>query len=290
MLRYFLPSYLLLHCVAMLSARQEVTFKNVSLSTQTYNEVNCLAIRFDAYLKYSYNQLLQQGDSTDQYLVEVYLKSDKLIAVTKGYGSYQDPEGKIRNSYALLLSNDVRLFSNITIFIPMAAIDMAADSQWVKPIFKVLDKQNRVISDNISTRAFSINFPPKINLHLSVKEIAVAETDFKNEFWDYFFVDTNVAKPEVCWSVLLASKKINGSPYTKNSYTYTNAEGKDDVEFTISKDDIFYINVYDFDMLSFSDMVGSMRIDMNEMKQFSGTNFTTKFGKVLKMDFVVTIL
>lgn len=89
---------------------------------------------------------------------------------------------------------------------------------------------------------------------------------------------------------MLALKKINGSPYAKGNCCYRDAKGKDDVEFTICKDDIFYIHVYDFDMLSFSDQIGSVRVGINDMKQFSGNNFTTKFGKVQKMDFVVTIL
>ena len=52
-------------------AKQEVSIKNISTATKTHNEVNCLEVKFDASLKYSYNQLLQQGDSSDQYLVEL---------------------------------------------------------------------------------------------------------------------------------------------------------------------------------------------------------------------------
>jgi hypothetical protein len=274
------------------AVKQEVTFKNVSAKTQVYNEVNCLAVKFDAVLKYSYNQLRQQGDSaTDQYIVEAYLKNEKFINATKGYGTYQNPEGHVRNSYKLLLSNDVKYFGNITLFIPLAAIDVGPDSQRLQPVFRLLDKRGNVIADNIAADTFAVKMPPKLNLHLNIQEIVVSETDFKNEDWDYFFAaDTNKAKPEVCWSVLLAQRKINGSPPTNNNCCYRDAEGHDDVEFTISKDDIFYINVYDFDMQSFSDLIGSMRVDMNDMKQFSGSSFTSKFGKVLKMDFVVTIL
>lgn len=281
---------LLLISATQLYAKQEVVFKNVSASAQLHNEVNCLAIKFDAVLKYSYNQLLQQGDSCDQYLIEAYLKNEGLTGVAKGYGSYQDTEGKLKVGYPVLLANDVKYFGNITVYIPLAAINLSEGPQILTPVFKITDRWKHLITNSAPVEPFTVVFPQKLNLRVSVKEIQAAETDFKNEFWDYFFADTLVARPEVCWSVLLATKKINGSPYTKDSYSYKDPEGKDDIEFAICKNDIFYINVFDFDMLSFSDQIGSMRIDMNDMKQFSGSNFTTKFGKVQKMDFVVTIL
>lgn len=279
-----------LFAAATALAKQEVTFNNVTATTKIHNEVTCLVVKFDAVLKYSYNQLLQQGDSCDQYIVEVHLKNSALINTTKGYGSYQDKDGKLKVTHTILLSNDVKYFGNTTLYIPLAAINLTEGTQTLQPTFKVTDRWQHTIAAMQTSQPFAISFPQKLNLRISVKEITVSETDQKDEFWDYFFADTTNAKPEVCWSVLLATKKLNGSPYTKDNYCYRDTEGKDDVEFTICKNDIFYINVYDFDMLSFSDQIGSMRVDMNDMKQFSGSNFTTKFGKVQKMDFVVTIL
>ena len=271
-------------------AKQEVSIKNISTATKTHNEVNCLEVKFDATLKYSYNQLLQQGDSSDQYLVELYLKTDGFIPAAKGYGSFQDKDGYVHAGYKLLLSHDVKYFGSITLYIPLAAIQVADGPQVLKPVFKITDSQQKALLTPLTGEAFTVNFPERINLRMQVREIQVEETDFKNEMWDYFFIDTTNARPEVCWSVLLAARKINGSPHSKDSYSYYDSEGKDDVEFAICRNDIFYINVYDFDMLSFSDLIGSMRMDMNDMKQFSGSSFTTKFGRVKKMDFVVTIL
>ncbi len=281
---------LFLFAGSFLFATQEVGFKDVLLQTTTYKEVTCLAIKFDVSLKNSLNNLLQQGDSCDKYIVEVVLKGDKFIDATKGYGTYQNDMGLVKNITTLLLSNDVRLFSNMTIYIPMAALNLPEGQQTLTPVFTVTDRWKHVITQNISAGTFTVTIPQKINLHISVTDILVSETDARGEFWDYFFGNANAGKPEVCWSILLAAKKINGSPYTKDSYTYNDAEGKDDIEFTISKNDIFYLNVYDYDMLSFSDQVGSLRIDMNEMEKFSGSNFTTRFGKVSKMNFTITIL
>lgn len=273
-----------------LYAKQEVSIKNISTATKLHNEVNCLEVKFDAVLKYSYNQLLQQGDSSDQYLVDLYLKNDGYIPAAKGYGSFQDKEGYVHTGYKLLLSHDVKYFGSITLYIPLAAIKIADGAQVIKPVFKLTDQKQKALHIDIAGEAFTITFPERINLRMQVREIQVEETDSKNEMWDYFFADTTNALPEVCWSVLLATRKINGSPHSKDSYAYHDSEGKDDVEFAICRNDIFYINVYDFDMLSFSDLIGSMRVDMNNMKQFSGSSFTTKFGRVKKMDFVVTIL
>lgn len=289
-MKYFL--LLAFHVLVSASAfaKQDASFKNISLQTQVNKEASYLVIKFDVVLKYSFNQILKQGDSCDQYKIEVRLKQNKLLSVTKGYSNYQDEEGYLKTSYSIPLSNDVHLFENITVMIPLAAIDLPEGAQTIKPSFKLVDKQNRVINNSVAGESYTVNFPQKIRLKIAVKEIEVAETDFSNEFWDYFFVDTNTARPEVCWSVLLAGRKINGSPFTDNSYFYKDLNGNDAVEFTISKNDIFYINVYDFDKLSFSDDVGSLRMDMNETKYTSGGNFVSNFGKVLKMNFAVTVL
>lgn len=253
-------------------------------------EVSYLTIKFDVVLKYSFNQLLKQGDSCDQYIVEVRLKQNKLLLATKGYSNYQDQEGYVKTSYSIPLSNDFHSFEGVTVQVPLAAVDLPEGVQTMKASFKLIDKQSRLIDNYVTGESYAVSFPKKIRLKIAVKEIQVAETDFSNEFWDYFFVDTNTARPEVCWSVLLAGRKINGSPFTENSYNYKDLTGNDAVEFTISKNDIFYINVYDFDMLSFSDDVGSLRMDMNETKYTSGGYFVSNFGKVIKMNFAVTIL
>ena len=288
-MKNILPTLLFFFSVVSCFAKQEVVFKNISLQTKTYNEVSCLVVKFDALLKYSYNNLLQQGDSCDQYVVEIRFKNNSYIKTTTGYATYTDADGYAKNSTLLLLSNDVKLFDNLVVYIPLAALNLTEGLQSIKPVFSVANKWNNKVPVTGTAENFQVGVPQKMSLNISVKEIVVAETDFKNEFWDYFFIDTNTAKPEVCWSILLAAKKINGSPYAKNSYTYHDSEAKDDVLFTISKNDIFYINVYDFDMMSFSDIIGSMRVDMNDMEKYSGSDFSTKFGKVLKMDFVVTV-
>lgn len=286
-----LITILILFTSSLLPAQQQVSIKTLSLQNVTYNEVNCLAVKFNATLKYSLNNLIQQGDSTsDKYLVELKLKTDKFITAAKGYGTYQNDKGLVRNTYTLLLSNDVREFDNLTIYIPAAALDIPEGSTSLTPVFTITDARKRPIGPDITGEPCNVIMPQKIKLHVTVKDITVAETDERGEFWDYFFGDTEGGKPEVCWSILLAGKKINGSPYAKDSYTYQDPEGKDAVEFTISKNDIFYLNTYDYDMMSFSDLVGSLRIDMNEMERFSGSNFTSRFGKVVKINFTITIL
>jgi len=270
-------------------AGQEVTISNISFKAQTDKELNCLAVKFDVGLKYSYNQLLQKGDSSNQYVIEVYFKQGSLLNANKGYANYRDTEGKVKTTYVIPLSNDVRSFDNINLLIPFGAIDIPEGMQDVKPVFVITDTQYRTIASKSGKESFTLLFPQKMKLHVSVKEILVSETDFKDEFWDYFIMDTNVAKPEVCWSVLLASRKINGSKHTNDNYTYHDADEKDAVEFFISKNDIFYINIYDLDMMSFSDEVGSLRIDMNTTIP-AITHYISKFGKVLRMEYDIKVL
>jgi hypothetical protein len=278
----FISVLILLSCRFCL-AKQQVNISNISFNAQTENDINCLAVTFDVALKYTFNQLLLQGDSSKEYLIEVYLKKNGLLNANRGYPTYRSAEGKVKAVYVVPLSNDVRNFERITLLVPFGAIDIPDGEQTIKPVFVIRDPQAVVLATNAGNESFRILFPPRINLRVWIKEIEVAQTDFKEELWDYFLLDTVSARPDVCWSVLLGLQKINRSGHTRDSFVYSDPDAKEAVDFTISKNDIFSIAVYDYDMMSFSDDVGNKRMGIDSL-----TGETTKlsggFGKVLRME------
>ncbi|MFN8286366.1 MAG: hypothetical protein U0V74_06420 [Chitinophagales bacterium] len=273
------------------NAAQQITVTSVSTSKLIYGEAQTLAVKYSLQLKQSYNELALSGDSAESYIVEVRIKdgAGKFISCSKGYGAYTDEEGYACSDFLLLLSYNVKLYADQTIYLPLASLNIAEGIQSLQPVLRIKDKWGRVVMADYAAPKTDIEIPLRVHLNLAVRNIEVAESGLKNQSWDYK-MNNDEDKPEVCWALLLGNKRLSLSPFRSNSYTYTDTSGNSDFEFVISKGDIFLINVLDYDLSSYSDKIGTMKVDMADMQKFSGSSFTSKFGKVLKMDFVVTIL
>lgn len=272
-------------------ATQQITVTAVSANKMIYGEASTLAVKYSLLLKQSYNELVKAGDSTEAYMVEVRLKdtNGKFVKAAKGYGAYSDEQGLASSTFLLLLSYNVKLYADQMLYLPLASLDVQEGMQTLQPVLRVTDKWGRIVMADYNCSAEVFEIPQRVHLNLAVRTIEVAEANLKNQTWDYK-LNPDEEKPEVCWALLLGNKRLSLSPYRSNSYQFVDTSGKSDFEFIISKGDIFIINVMDYDLASYSDKIGFMKVDMADMQKFSGSNFTSRFGKVLKMDFVVTIL
>lgn len=270
---------------------QKISIKNISVKRSLFREANSLTVTFDMQVSQTLSELLNSGDSTDTYYIEVRLKdSVELIPASNGFASYTDDEGFFRAYNTLTLSYYSKSYLALHVNIPLAAVNTVAGIQKMKPVFRVTDKSGRVLMNDFEGSYSEVSVPQKIRLNISVREIHVAEKDFHGENWDYFLLNPGGVLPDVCWSTVFAGSKLNGSPHLSNTLTYKDESGINDFEFCISKNDIFYLTVYDFDITSFSDKIGEIKVDMNEMQKYSGTMFTTQSGKIRSMDVIITIL
>lgn len=274
-----------------LFARQEITVQNISLQSVEYRNVSCLAVQCDILLSQTYNERIRSGDSAEVYFFEVWLKdSADYMQSSKGFGTMTDSIGRLKCSGPILLRYDVKMYGDFTVYIPFAAMQVPSGIQRIKPVIKIVDQTGHIIKPGFGGEYFSMEVPPKLRIRVSVKEILAAEKDQKGENWDYQLNHPESGKPEVCWSINYSGQLLSRSPYEINSYTYSDPDGRYDFEFTISKNDLFYIEVEDFDVTSYSDKIGTLKVDMNEMQMLSGANINVKFDKVEKMDFTLTIL
>lgn len=280
-------------CSLLSRAAQQITLSNVTAAKAVYGDANCLAVKFDVLLQQSYSDMIKSGDSAEQYVVELRVKdaAGRVITTNKGYGAYTGTDGALTAGYNIMLNYDTRLYAGQTIYIPFGAMNITEGPQDLTPVLRVTDTKGHVLVYNFQGPTATYEVPQRIHLNLAVKEIDVAETNAKNQHWDYKLKDEEDGeKPEVCWAIMLGNKRLSLSPFRSNSYTYIDTAGRNDFEFVISKGDLFLINVLDYDIASYSDKIGFMKVDMADMQKFSGSSFTSRFGKVLKMDFVVTIL
>lgn len=276
---------------ALFSARQEISFQNISLQKVVQGNVSCLAVQCDVMLAETYNQRILAGDSTEVYYIEVWLKdSVNYIRSAKGFGTLTDSIGRLKTRTPLYLVYDAKMYGAFTVYVPFASLEIPSGRQKIKPIIKVVDKNGNVLVPGFGATYNELDVPAKLDLRLTVKHIEVSEKDEAGENWDYRLIHPEGAKPEVYWAVKFANRQLSRSHYHINDYAYNDTEGTYSFEFTISEEDIFFIEVNDFDVTSFSDKIGSYKIDMKDMAMLSGASINIKFDKVERMDFVLTIL
>ncbi len=271
------------------AGKQQVTLKNITAKTVRYNGAACLCFKFDALLKYSPNQLKAQHDTSDWYNIAITFKDSGLLSAAKGFNRLADSIGILTGYHRIYPFGDDKQSGGQEIYLPLAAFNLTEGKHCLNPGFIVTGSYGDTVDCSFKTDTISVLIPQQIKLKISISEIEVSPTDAHGESWDYYLFNAKNAKPEVCWSTMFFGIKLNGSPYTNNSYFYNDEEHNDDFEFVISKGDIFYIKVFDFDITSFSDLIGALKIDMDSYKN-DGPLHISKFNLVLNMDYSITQL
>ncbi len=84
--------------------------------------------------------------------------------------------------------------------------------QTLQPVLRVTDKWGRIVMADYNCSAEIFEIPQRVHLNLAVRTIEVAETNLKNQNWDYK-LNPDEEKPEVCWALLLGNKRLSLSPY-----------------------------------------------------------------------------
>ncbi|MCW5908553.1 MAG: hypothetical protein KIS94_11890 [Chitinophagales bacterium] len=289
-MRNTIALYLFLFVPVALAARQEITFQNIVLHSAKQAEVSCLAVQCDIFLKETYNQRLLAGDSAEAYFVEVWLKdSAEYIKASRGFTEFTDSIGRLKMQVPLYLVYDAKLYGAFTVYIPYAAMQIGSGLQKIKPVIKVVDRAGKIMVPGFGGNYSTMEVPHKIDLRLAVKSITVAEKDANGKNWDLHLTNPEGAKPEVYWALKYAGKQISRSQYELNNFEFTDAEGKYTFDFAVSAEDIFYIEVLDYDVTSFSDKIGSHKINLQELEALNGADVTINFDYVRKMIFSLTV-
>ena len=273
----------------MLAGKQQVTIRNITAKTVRYNGVSCLYFKYDAVLKNSLNQMQAAHDSGEWYKIKISFNDTGIVSASKGFRKFADSTNILTGDKNLYPYGDTKIYAGQEIYLPLAAFNLAAGNHYLNPIFSITDRWGNSIDCRFKTDTIQVQIPQQIKLLISISEIEVSKTDGHGESWDYYLFNANNARPEVCWSTVFAGTKLNGSDYTNNRFVYSDEECTDDFEFCISTGDIFYIKVFDFDITSFSDLIGSLKIDMDNYKNY-GPLHTAKFNLVLNMDYSITVL
>jgi len=273
-------------------AKQEVVVQNLVCATARHAETSSLQVKFDLLFSETYVDVLKRGDSSDMYFVEVRLKcANEYVKVSKGFMLFADSMGQVLGVLRLPLSETEKRYTGLQVFLPLAALQLPSGEQQVQAEISLVDRWGRVLGKRWLFPPFLHKQPQLLHLHVSVQSILVDSLNHKGETWDYAgAASTEKALPDLVWHVLFMNKKLSVSSIRQNTILYEDFQNLNDVEFAITKDDAFSLAVYDYDMPSYSDKIGQIKIDINDMQKFSGSVFTTSSGKLRKMEFIITIL
>jgi len=267
-------------------AKQQITIKNLSAKTGRYNDAAALILKYDVTLQNSLNELEGVGDTIDWYTISIFFEDNGQVMTSQGFAKVGDSLGRLTFEDRLIPFSKGKVYAGQQARLPLAAFALDEGAHCLHVSFTVRDNRGKEVACNFKSDSFDIMIPRRIKLKLAVSSILVSDTDFHGETWDAYLFNYNSSKPEVFWTTVLMGERLNFSNYTKNSFTYSDPDGLDDFEFSICKGDIFYIKVYDFDILSRNDFIGGLKVDMATFKD-TGIEHKTKFDLVLNMDYTL---
>jgi hypothetical protein len=287
--RYLLLPFLLFGFFA--SAKQEVSVQNVVCSAVRHADVSCLQVRFDLSFTETYVDVLKRGDTADMYFIEVRLiAAHGFVNANKGFSVFADSLGQVVGVLRLPLSDIDKRYVAQVVHLPLAALVLAVGPHNLQPELRVIDRWGRSLGKRWTLPTFLHNQPQLLRLNINVQSILVDSLNLKGETWDHPGGGVQKTLPDLMWTILFMQKKLSVAATSHNTLRYIDTQSLNDVEFTIAQDDAFSIGVYDYDMPTFSDRIGQVKVDMNDMQKFSGSVFTASSGKVRMIEFTVTIL
>ena len=269
-------------------SNQEITIKHVSVKAARFNEAAVLNISYDVSLLRSVKEMEEACDTIGWYNISAYLIDSNYIHSATGYTKLGDSLGRVVSEHTVVPSRYSKTSNSHLGHIPLAAFNLEEGVHYVRLAFSARDNEGNEITCNFKSDSFDLLIPPRTKLKLAVSSILVSDTDYRGEPWDDFVFKPNNAKPDVYWTTVLMDEKLNFPDYANNNYTYTDPDGLDNFDFSICRGDIFYIKVYDFDIMSKDDFIGSIKVDMSNNKNIC-IHRKTKFGLVLDMDYSLTL-
>ncbi|MEM7039543.1 MAG: hypothetical protein AAF570_21390, partial [Bacteroidota bacterium] len=149
-----------------------------------------------------------------------------------------------------------------TLFIPYYAIAVGEGRHKLQLELHVRDlKTGRVVGKS-DPLPFAFEKPEVQLFQVRLQDIYTEETDDSGETWDYQFLNPREIQPDIRWGIKRGDELVFQSDRQKNS-THYEGDPEEDVtpHFSLSEGDHVTIFVYDFDMISFSDRIGTLSLD-----------------------------
>lgn len=218
-----------------------------------------VGLQFD---KYGY-EIIRPDTISPRYLLLVRLiqENEQYLRAVPDAGDFMNPEGVFQDSIRLTLAKPSNTISFTEFFLPYFGMDLKAGSHRILLEVQVLDADTR---EKVGFRRQMIEFnKPETKLfRLEVNSLQVLETDVNGETWDYAILSVKDAHPDVFWELRRGGTKAFTGSRQKNTLVYKPDAAVDlSTWLTVSKGDLLRLSIFDFDRLTFNDLIGSVKLD-----------------------------
>lgn len=262
---------------------QKGEFKQIQvLPGQVHEGILGIAIQFQLNLAFEGQQILEKGEGTRPYaiLAHIFDQDGMPLAATSDAKLYQGSGGFCRDSMVLYQGPTQRQFNDEAMFIPYFAMAMDQGERRGKLQLEVRDlKMGRTIGHSALIE-LSFDKPATKLVRLTVEQIIPDSTDANGELWDFKFLNPKDVAPDIFWTIRRGGTVLFQSEKQKNQQVYQGGLGDVSPWLLISEGDQLQFAVYDFDLLGYSDGIGSTALDYGLGKVRNGVPTQYKFDQV----------
>lgn len=270
--------------------KQSASFANFSLTDgDSLAGIHGLRLNFDVLMKFRGDALIKEGESSIDYdvVATFFDESSRPVFTNPDAVFFTDRQGHLTDTTRIVQAKFHQNFTQVAMFVPYYAMSQHPGKRKLMVRLAVFDRRDSSLVGESDLLIAYFEMPELNRFRVRMNRIEVAEKDGKDDSWDYYFLNKREVLPDVRWSLYRGRKLMIMSDKQKNKVVYEGDPKKDQTRwFTLAKPDRIRILVQDFDLITFSDEIGTV-----EMNPWSGEfspnqEIDIAFGQVLSARFV----
>lgn len=247
------------------------------LPDQTYDGLKGIAIRCKLQVSE-----VTATPSPVNYAIHCQVQDEdrQQLPATANAGRYADRDGMVRDSLAYSPTTQETGLDVHTMFLPYVAMGLGPGSQRISILVSLRNQSTGQVVAYSGPHELRFTKPAMQLYRMAVDRIESYTTDVDGETWDYKFLNARDIYPELIWSLRRGNQLVFESPKQKNDTIYIGTQGDRSPWLWLSEGDRIHFYVHDFDLLGFSDLVGSLSIDVWQTGFRSGRAAELNFERV----------
>ncbi len=266
------------HTYAQVTVTSGPIFKDIEvLADQTNDGLKGVALRFKLHFPEPLPSTIAAA-----YYIECVVTDEfgYPIQATAGAVGYAYRNGDCRDSVSLQASNAEGNLDGHTMFVPYVAMAIDPGPSRIQLQLRLWDQARRQMLVQSAPMDLRFEKPTMQLYRMRVARIESYNTDADDETWDYKFLNARDIYPELIWSLRRGNRNVFESPKQKNDTIYEGTSADISPWIWLSQGDRIHYYVHDFDLLGFSDLVGSLVIDVWQPGFLSGKTSELRFERV----------
>lgn len=281
------PSWALANGTA--AQKQSASFANYNLvEGDSQVGIHGVRLNFDVLMKFRGDAVLNEGQSSIDYevIATFFDETGRPIPANIDAGDFADSMGNVTDTVRIVQAKFHQNFDQVAMFVPYYAMSQLPGKRKIMVRLAVVDTRDSSLVGESELLTSYFTMPELNRFRVRMNRIEVAEKDGKDDSWDYYFLNRREVLPDIRWSLLRGRKIMLMSEKQKNKTVYEGDPEEDQTElFTLAKNDRIKLRVQDFDLITFSDEIGTVELDPWSGEFSPNQEIDIAFGQVLSARF-----